>query len=81
RVRFATPVTSPSQTLKRLSAEWAIYLLRKARGMAGEADIANHKEHVATAEALRDGKIRPDEPNPKASTAVRTSWRERDADG
>lgn len=81
RVRYATPVATPSQTLITLSAEWAIYLLRKARNMVSEANEAEHKQQIEIAGALRDGKIRPDEPLPAASTAVRPSWRERDQDG
>jgi phage gp36-like protein len=72
RLRFSTPVANPSDTLVRLAADEAVYWCRKARGMNGltPEDIQGRKDRELQLEAMRDGKLRPDEPLPAKSTAI-----------
>lgn len=70
RMRYATPVAVPSDTLIRLSADEAVYWLRTARGMATEQDMERRKDRTSQLEQMRDGKLRPGEPLPEKSTAV-----------
>ncbi len=72
RMRYATPIATPSDTLIRLAADEAIYWTRSVRNMAGPEDLEKRKERVAEMEAMRDGKLRPDEPTPAKSTAVKS---------
>lgn len=81
RKRYTTPIASPTETLKRLAAAEAVYLLRLSRGMVTTDDKDEAKERIRQYEALGKGEIRPDEPLPQKSTAVRPSFRERDASG
>lgn len=70
RLRYSTPIANPSATLARLAADEAVYWMRKSRGMLGEQDIEQRKERERELEAMRDGKLRPDEPTPAKSSAV-----------
>lgn len=75
RTRYKTPVQNPSETLKRIAAEEAIYVLKTARGMdqLTDADREKRKERMAEMEQMRRGALRPDEPTPEKSTAVRSA--------
>lgn len=75
RTRFATPIASPSATLIRVVAEEAIYLLRRRRNMVTEQDVADKTARDNWARDVSTGKVRPDEPNPAPSTAIRSAWR------
>lgn len=74
RMRYATPIASPSDTLKRLSADEAIYWMRRSRGMVSEQEFDQYRERVKILEQLRDGTLRPDDPLPPKSSAVRSAW-------
>ena len=74
RLRYATPIAGASDTLKRLSADEAVYWLRKSRGMVSDQDAEQHKERLTLLSQMREGKLRPDEPLPTKSTAVRGAW-------
>jgi phage gp36-like protein len=72
RLRYATPLTTPSETIIRLAADEAVYWLRKSRTMVGPEDATARKEREVEMEMMRDGKLRPDEPSPVKSTAVKS---------
>lgn len=73
RLRFETPIATPSDTLKRLAADEAVYWMRSSRGMVGEPEMKKREERERELELMRDGKLRPDEPLPKPSTAVKSA--------
>jgi phage gp36-like protein len=80
RLRYATPVANPSATLRGYAAEHAVYWMRQARGMTGPDEQTQLENRQRQLEAMRDGKLRPDEPLPAKSTAVRASFRARSGD-
>lgn len=75
RTRYATPVQNPSETLKRIAAEEAVYVLKQARGMdqLTDVDFDKRKERMAELEQMRRGALRPDEPTPAKSSAVKSA--------
>jgi phage gp36-like protein len=75
RTRYKTPIATPSDTLKRIASEEAIYVLKTARGMdqLTQADIEKRKERMAELEQMRRGALRPDEPTPEKSSAVKSA--------
>lgn len=73
RVRFETPIAAPSDDIKRIAADEAVYWMRKARNMIGPDHAAARTEREREMSDYRDGKRRPDEPLPKKSTAVKTA--------
>jgi len=75
RLRHTVPVTNLSAegaaTMARLSADETVYQLRSAiPGMLGETDTSRRIERERELEAIREGKIRIDEPMPTKSSAV-----------
>ena len=74
RARFATPIATPSDTLIRVAAEEAIYWIRKQRGMASDDHRKDHAEREQWCKDLAAGKVRPDEPLPTRSTAIRSQY-------
>jgi phage gp36-like protein len=74
RARYATPLANPSREIVDCAAELAVYFLRQARPSVGlsERDVEAHKLRLKWLDDVRDGRIRPDEPLPAKSTAVRT---------
>lgn len=74
RSRFATPIASPSSTLVRVAAEEAVYWLRKQRGLITDDHRSDHEERERWCKDLAAGRVRPDEPLPAQSTAVRSAW-------
>lgn len=80
RSRYATPIANPSDTLRRVAAQEAVYWLRSSRGMASDADRADHEERLEWMRDLATGKVRPDEPLPASSTAVKSAWVSADSD-
>ena len=75
RARFKTPIAAPSATLKLAVADEAIYQLRRRRSMLTEQDVADKTARDSWARDVAAGKVRPDEPAPATSTAVRASFR------
>jgi len=75
RKRYATPFANPSETVRRVAAEECVYWLRQARGMVGPTEIEERKVRLAWLESMSKGDVRPDEPAPAKSTAVRTVWK------
>lgn len=76
RLRYATPIAVPSETLKGISADEAIYQVKKWKPTLGvtEQDVAERTQRMHELEAMRDGKNRPDEPAPVQSSAVRAEF-------
>jgi phage gp36-like protein len=71
RLRYATPIAAPTATLVLLAADEAIYQIRKSRGMLGPEDHKQRETREREMEAYRRGELRPDDPLPAPSTAVR----------
>lgn len=74
RVRFATPISAPSSSLIRVAAEEAVYWLRKQRNMITDDYRLDHEERERWCKDMASGKVRPDEPLPTKSTAVRSAY-------
>ena len=64
-------VASPTDTLIQVAAEECVYRLRQRRGMASEGDEQRHKEREAWLVHLSKGLVRPSDPAPAKSDAVR----------
>lgn len=76
RLRYATPIANPSDTLIRIAADEAVYWLRSTTpggAMLSPHDIDRRKERERELEAMRKGELRPDEPAPARSTAVKSA--------
>lgn len=80
-LRYSTPIEVPSPVLRGVAAEQAIYWLRQARAMVGEEENRQLENRQRQLELMRDGRLRPDEPNPVKSAAVRAEFIQRDPDG
>jgi phage gp36-like protein len=74
RKRYATPFAQPSETVRRVAAEECVYWMRQARGMVGPTELEERKVRLAWLESLGKGEVRPEEPAPPKSSAVRTAW-------
>lgn len=73
RRRYATPIASPTSTLVAKAAEECIYWMRERRSIRSEDDRVSHDERIAWLRDLSNGLVRPDEPLPTKSTAVRSA--------
>lgn len=71
-LRYAVPIESPTATLVQVAADECVYRLRQRRGMVGEADEQRHKEREAWLVHLSKGLVRPSDPAPSKSDAVRS---------
>lgn len=74
RMRFATPIPTPSSTLVRLAADEAVYWMREKRGMLSQQDIEARKGRETWLRDCSKGLVRPDEPLPPPSSAIATTW-------
>lgn len=79
-LRYATPITAPSPALRGLAAEQAIYWIRQARLQVGEEENRQLENRQRQLELMSQGRLRPDEPLPARSSAVRAQFVERDSD-
>lgn len=79
-LRYATPIANPSPVLRGLAAEHAIYWLRQSRGALSSEENLQLENRQRQLELMRDGKLRPDDPTPTKSSAVRAAFVERDPD-
>lgn len=78
RLRYTTPIATPSDTLIRIAADEAVYWLRCKRNMLTPEHVIERKDRERQLEEMRDGKLRPDEPLPAKSTAVAATFVEND---
>jgi phage gp36-like protein len=74
RARFATPIATPSDTLVRLAADEAVYVFRQRVGMLSQSDADDRKSRETWLRDCARGVVRPDEPLPEKSTAVKSAW-------
>lgn len=77
RVRYATPIATPSSSLVRLAADQAVYEMKKWRGMLTELDLKDLERRERELQDYAKGLRRPDEPLPAKSTATRSGWVDR----
>jgi phage gp36-like protein len=75
RARFATPLVSPTPTVKEQVADEGIYRIIRRRRMLSDQDVVDKTARDVWARDVADGKIRPDEPNPAPSSAIRSAFR------
>ena len=71
RMRYATPIANPSATIRSVAAQEAVYQIRHNRGMAGQSEIDERAQRIEWLRDLSRGAVRPDEPAPSRSTAVK----------
>ncbi len=76
RLRYVTPIATPTETLKGLAADEAIYQIKKWKPALGVTpqDVEERTQRMHELEAMRDGKNRPDEPAPAKSSAVKAEF-------
>lgn len=70
RLRYATPIATPSDTLIRIAADECVYWMRSKKQQLSQEDMEERKNREHQLEAMAAGKIRPDEPLPLKSSAV-----------
>lgn len=70
-LRYATPIENPTQTLVQTAAAECVYRLRDRRGMVNDRDEARHQERLEWLKLLNSGRVRPSDPAPAKSDAVR----------
>ncbi len=82
-VKYAVPVQSPSDTLVQFAAQECVYQLKLNRGALTEKDEDERKVRLDWLKMLSKGQVRPSDPAPPKSDAVRsetvdirTSWRD-----
>lgn len=69
----ALPIAQPSETLRRIAADEAIYWLRRARQMAAPEHIEQRKEREREMQQMSSGLLRPDAPGTVRSDAGRSA--------
>lgn len=68
---YDTPIASPNQTLVKLAAAECVYRLKERRGTVTDHDEDKHRERLEWLKLLNAGKVRPSDPAPARSDAVR----------
>lgn len=72
-LRYAVPIEDPTDTLVQLAAEECVYRLRQRRALgATEQDERQHKDREQWLVHLSKGLVRPSNPAPAKSDAVRS---------
>ena len=72
--RFTTPIANPSSVLVQHTARIALYQMRNARGMASEQQRQDYDDAIEWLDKLAAGKVRPSDPLPAKSAAVKSAW-------
>jgi len=70
---YDVPIVDPTNVLVMHAAKECIYQLKFARGMVAEIDAEERDQRIEWLALLRDGKIRPSNPAPAKSDAVRSA--------
>lgn len=68
---YDTPIANPNQTLVKLAAAECVYRLKERRGRVTDHDEKKHEERLEWLKLLNAGKVRPSDPAPARSDAVR----------
>ncbi|MDQ3153635.1 MAG: DUF1320 domain-containing protein [Actinomycetota bacterium] len=71
-VLYHTPIEAPTETLIGHAAAECVFLLKKRRGMATDDDWREHEAREKWLERLAKGFVRPSDPAPAKSDAVRS---------
>lgn len=72
RTHYATPIASPTETLRRMSAAECVYWMRCSRGMQlGDHDVEGRKLRTDQLLLMQQRKLLPDDPPPVASTVAK----------
>lgn len=72
RLRYATPIESPTSTLVQLAAAECVYRLRRRRQVSTPEDVQEHEERRVQLVDMGKGVVRPSDPAPAKSDAVRS---------
>jgi phage gp36-like protein len=79
--RYDVPLASPSDIIRRVTAEEAVYQLKKQRRAVDADARTEHEDNERWLEGVRDGAINPGvDPPPAKSTAVAATTGVRDSD-
>ena len=70
-LRYAVPIASPSRVVQQFAAQEAVYQLKLSRDAVDEHDDKERELRVEWLKLLSQGKVRPSDPAPAASDAVR----------
>lgn len=74
-IRYAVPIESPSAAIVQHAAAEAIYWIRSRRGMLTEDDVRQKELRDKWLDQLSRGRVRPSDPTPPDSTAVKAARR------
>lgn len=72
-LRYSVPIANPTDTLIQVAAEECVYRLRQRKGMVPEGEAERHKEREQWLVHLSKGLVRPSDPAPAKSDAVRSA--------
>jgi phage gp36-like protein len=73
RLRSATPLVAPSEEIRDHAAALTVYYLREAKQMLTPHEVEAGKQRISWLEAVREGKIRIDDPAPPKSSSVKSA--------
>ncbi len=71
-VRYAVPIENPTSTLVQFAAAEAVYQLRLSRKALDQHDEEERARRLEWMKLLSAGKVRPSDPAPAKSDAVRS---------
>lgn len=71
---YNLPLANPTDTLRRVAAQEAVYWLRDSRGMVSEDHARQHEERLAWLRDVAKGAIRVDEPSAPEAMTTRSAW-------
>jgi phage gp36-like protein len=74
-LRYAVPIAAPSQVMIQHAAEETIFQLKLRRGMVTQADADERVVRLEWLDRLSQGKVRPSDPAPPKSSAVRNGYK------
>ncbi len=75
RLRYKVPIANPTTSLRELAAEETLFQLRRARGKFAitPEDLDQREKRRLELEEYRTGKLRPDDPAPVKSSAMKSA--------
>jgi phage gp36-like protein len=71
-LRYAVPLEAPSRTTVQMAAEECVFRLKRRRGMVTDDDAKAHEERELWLARCSKGQVRPDDPAPAKSSAVKS---------
>lgn len=71
---YNLPLANPTDSLRRVAAQEAVFWLRDSRGMASEDHVRQHEERLAWLRDVAKGAVRVDEPSAPEAMTTRSAW-------